>query len=449
MQVHNLTRRQALKLLGVGAAAVGLGACAPAMQPAAGGASNQGAAPSSAQKQMSVATYAAPLHDWQRYFSKEWAKKHPDVDLRIDEVVYAEMPQKQLSMVATGTLWDVVYSGIKWYPFSAVKGAFMVIDDLLAKRDDVQLDDFFPAALAGAKVDGKTYGLPYEIHPGNPALVAYNQDILDSKGLPHPADDWDVNKYADLAAKATDPDNKIFGTNYLPGSYYDFESLARAYDTDIMDAERKKFQFGTDEKCRAAAQWITDLRTKLHAAPSRDESQGLEFAGGKLATQVAGSYAVKGTAKTIGDKFKFGWSLFPVGPNGTRGYTAFTSNFSAYAKTQYPDLAFDLLVTLTAKEAGIWSATVQPDGQPNARKSVWGDQKVLDTLDPIFGRVLAMMSDDKIQGPFPMPSNLRFQELQDNWANTSTDLFYGDVSYQEGLQKVQDACQKILDLPRP
>ena len=51
-------------------------------------------------------------------------------------------------------------------------------------------------------------------------------------------------------------------------------------------------------------------------------------------------------------------------------------------------------------------------------------------------------------GPFPMPYNLRFQELQDNWANTSPDLFYGDVAFEEGLQTVQDTMQEILDLDR-
>ena len=47
-----------------------------------------------------------------------------------------------------------------------------------------------------------------------------------------------------------------------------------------------------------------------------------------------------------------------------------------------------------------------------------------------------------------MPSNLRFQELQDNWANTMPDLFYGDVPFEEGMTAVQHACPEIMDLPR-
>jgi ABC-type glycerol-3-phosphate transport system substrate-binding protein len=111
-------------------------------------------------------------------------------------------------------------------------------------------------------------------------------------------------------------------------------------------------------------------------------------------------------------------------------------------------MAVDLLIYLTSEEAGAWSALEQGTGQPNARRSVWENEDLLSKSHPIFRRVVNMYNDDSIPGPFPIPANLRFQELQDNWANTSPDLFYGDVSYEDGLQTVQDAMQEILDLPR-
>jgi ABC-type glycerol-3-phosphate transport system substrate-binding protein len=325
---------------------------------------------------------------------------------------------------------------------------FLALDDALAARDDANLDDFFGPAISGAYLDGVLYGLPYEIHPGNPALVVYNIDILEEKGLPLPTDEMDVLEYADLATKATDKDNNIFGTNYLPGNYYDFESLARAYGTDVMDPERKQFLFNVDEKNIEAARYIVELRTKLGAAASRAEAEGLAFTAGTLATQVAGTTNVNGFATEIGDKFRHDWVLFPRGPEGGRGYTAFTSNYSVAKTAASPELAVDLLIYLTSTEAGLWSALEQGTGQPNARFSVWENQDFLDKSHPVFGRVLAMYQDESIQGPFPMPYNLRFQEFQDNWANTSPDLFYGDVGFEEGMQTVQEIGQEILDLPR-
>ena len=463
MESKKLNRRDFLKMLGAGAAAASLAACVAA--PAPGGAPAQpaesgesassaetgsgAAAPSPDKVQMSIATFQDPLHDWQREFAKRWAEQNPDtVDLSIEEVVYAEMNKLQLARSASGTLWDLVFSGIKWFPYSASKGMFLALDDHLATRDDAKLDDFFPTALAGGYLDGVLFGLPYEIHPGNPALVVLNTDMLAEKGLTMPTDDWNVFEYADLAEQMTDLDNNIYGTNYLPGNYYDFESLVRAYGSDMMDEERKQFLFNTDEKNIEAAQWIVDLRLKRNAAPMRDETQGLQFVAGTLATQVTGSYSVNGFATEIGDKFNHDWVLFPKGPDGKRAYTAFTSNFSVSSGTVDPDKAVDLLVFLSSTEAGTWSALEQGTGQPNARRSVWENEDLLNKSHPIFRRVLDMYNDASIPGPFPMPFNLRFQELQDNWANTSPDVFYGDLGFEEGMQAVQDACQEILDLPR-
>lgn len=451
--MHNSTmnRRQMLKMMSVGSAVVALAACAPAAAPQAAPSSDSAAAavPGSAPIDISVATFDAPLHDWQREFAQRWADANKDkANTTIERVVYNEMAKLQLTRSASGTLWDITFSGIKWFPYSASKGMFLQLDDLLANRPDADLADFFEPTMTGAKLDGKLYGLPYEIHPGNPACVVFNLDMLDKAGLEMPTDDWDVTQYAEMATKLTDHDNNIYGTNYLPGNYYDFESLARAYGTDIMDAERKQLLFATDEKCKEAAQYITSLRTELNVAPTRDEAAGLDFTAGVLASAVAGTVSVNPFTALIADKFKSDWVLFPKGPDGKRGYTAFSSNYSIASTTKDPALATDLLIYLTGKEAGLWSALEQGTGQPNARKSVWGDETLLSKSHPIFRRVLAMFNDASIPGPFPMPYNLRFQELQDNWANTSPDLFYGDATFEEGLQSVQDSMQEILDLPR-
>ncbi|MEZ4711513.1 MAG: extracellular solute-binding protein [Caldilineaceae bacterium] len=449
MQNSSMNRRQWLKMMGIGSAAVALAACAPATAPAGSESSSAAAAPGSAPVDMSVATFDAPLHDWQREFAQRWADANKDkANTNIERVVYGEMAKLQLARAASGTMWDIVFSGIKWFPYSASKGMFLQLDDLLANRPDADLEDFFAPTLAGAKLDGKIYGLPYEIHPGNPALVVFNLEMLDKAGLEMPTDDWDVAQYADMAVKLTDTENQIFGTNYLPGNYYDFESLARAYGTDIMNADRTQLQFATDPMCVAAAQYITSLRTELQVAPSRDEAAGLDFTAGLLGSAVGGTTQVNPFATTIDGAFEHDWVLFPKGPDGQRGYTAFSSNYSIASTTKDPELATDLLIYLTSTEAGLWSALEQGTGQPNARHSVWGDETLLSQSHPIFRRVLAMFNDANIEGPFPMPNNLRFQELQDNWANTSPDLFYGDVSFDEGLQNVQDAMQEILDLPR-
>lgn len=449
MKNRGLSRREFLSLSAAGGIVLAAAACAPVAD--SGATAGEASALSAEKAQMSVATHHAAVHDYQREFSARWAEAHADeVDLQIETVVYDEMPKLQLARQASGTLWDVNFSGIKWFPFSASKGMFLALDDYLAAREDANLDDFFTAALEGGKLDGVLYGLAFIIHPGNPAVVAVNLDMLDAAGFDMPTDDWTVADFAAIAGAMSDPENNIFGTNYMPGNYYDFQSLVRAYGGDMMDAERKQFLFGTDELNIEAARWLTSLRTELSAAPSRAEigTEGVDFVSGTIGLGVAGTYSVNGWMTEIGDRFPVDWVLYPLGPDGIRGYTAFHSNFSCSAATAHPELAVDLLLYLTSTETGLWSALEQGTGQPNARKSVWGDEEVLAQSHPVFERALNKLFLADIPGSFPMPFNLRFQELQDTWANTSPDLFYGDVSFEEGLQLVQESCQEIMDLPR-
>lgn len=458
-------RRRLLKSLGIGVLALPLlqacgGTAAPnaaattapataapakqSAQPSATAAPKSQAAPAGGPIAMSIVTYASPQREWQRYWAQQWATKYPDVTLKIEEMVYADAPKKQLAELATDTLQDVLYSGIKWFPYSAAKGAFRALDDY-TKANNPGLDDFLGAAISGSTFDGKLYALPYLVHPGNNALVVFNKDLLDKKSVKVPTDDWTVQDYLDLATTLTDKANKIFGMSYFPSTYYDFCSLARSWAGDDMSADGKKFTFATDPKSVEAAQWAVDLRVKEHVAPSRADAQGLEFPAGKLATSTLGINAFLGEAKTIGNRFTWDVVLFPTGPTGIRGYQGFVEMFSVSSKTKQPEKAFDLVVTETAQQTGIW-AVLHDNYQPSARKSVWAAPEIK-KISPIFERALNWMTT--VNGPFPMPYNLRFSELEDKWENLSQPVFYGEEDFTSGINKVQAACQAILDLPRP
>ena len=172
----------------------------------------------------------------------------------------------------------------------------------------------------------------------------------------------------------------------------------------------------------------------------------MQFATGNLATATLGTYAVLGLGETISDRFEYARRLFPNGPETQRGYQAFVECFSVAAQSEYPNEAFDLITKLTSTEAGV-SGVLTSNYQPTARRSVWESPDLADLFDPIFQDALEWMT--KTPGPFPHPSNLRFQELQDTWANTSKELFYGEVGFEEGMQAVQDACQEVMQLDRP
>jgi multiple sugar transport system substrate-binding protein len=339
---------------------------------------------------------------------------------------------------------DVIYSGIKWFHYSAFKGAFLALDDLV-KADDPGMKDLFTDAIEGSKLDGKLYAIPHEVNPGNQNTVLYNKNILDEKGVKHPTDDWTLEDYATMSAKLTDKDKKIFGTNYLTTNYYDFATLTRSYGAEILSEDGKTFTFASEPKVMEAMRWEVDLRAKHKAAPLREESQGIAFPSGQIALLATGNYDILAQSKTVGDKFKWDVVLGPKGPNGLRGYEVFLVMFSLYAKTKVPKEAYDLLKYESSKETAMYAFLEQ--GQPPARISVWSSPEA-QKMNSYWGRAATWLTSGKDKGVFPLPYNLRFQEFQDKWANLSTPVFYGEVGFDEGVKKIQEECQAIVALPR-
>lgn len=405
----------------------------PATSPAAG-----------ARVPLSIAVRSDASFTWQTDAAKQFGTEHPNVTLTITQVNYADMAKKQLVMLASGTMPDVVFSGAKWFSYSAYKGAFLALDDLI-KQGNTSLDDFFKSAIASCQLDGKLYGLPYTLNSGNTNIILYNRDLLATKGVKEPTDDWTMDEFVDRASRITDKSKHIYGTDLLPSSYYDLATWARTMGGDILSADAKQFTLTTDPKTTDAARWVTEIRTKHNAAPGRADSQGLAFAAGQIGFNCNGSYSVYGIGQTIGKKFNWGVVLAPLGPSGLRGYEIFVSMYSLYGKTKQPTEAYALL------SAELSPATAQhafvDQGLPPALSSVWSSPEA-EKVNPIYGRIARWLADGKNKGPFPMPDNLHFSELDDKFTNLIPAVYYGDVAFEDGLKKVQDACQQIVALPR-
>jgi multiple sugar transport system substrate-binding protein len=469
MSDRAISRRQILKMTGVLALALPvLQACggganapaatsAPANAPAAAQAAATAttapasqAAPSGGKVAMAIGTEGGDALNWQRELAKQWADKNPDVDLRIDTITYSESEQKTSAALAAGTLQDVVYASCKWFPLPAFKGAYRDLGDYI-KTKDPGMDDIFPGTIANSKFDGKLYGLPNDFDNGNYSIVLLNLDLFNTKGVKPPAELWSVTDFVDTVAKLTDRDNKVYGTDYLTGTYYDFSQVSRTWGTEILSEDGKKFQFATDPKSTEGARWVTELRTKNKVAPLKADlqgvSQGIGFASGKLATSFVGIYDVLTTGDAVGNKFKWDATLFPKGPTGNHSFYEFSSAFTIFAKSKAPEKAYDLLLFETSKEAGIYGV-VKSHFAPNPRISVF-EAPEIKNIHPVFPRLLEWLKNPSGKTNFPLPWNLRYAELQDKWSNTTQPLFYGDTPFEQAMKAVQDACQSILDKPRP
>ena len=271
-----------------------------------------------------------------------------------------------------------------------------------------------------------------------------------SLGVAEPTDNWTHDEFATFASKMTDTSKKIYGTDLFPGDYYDFGDLVRDYGGDVLSADGKQFLLGTDPTNKQIAQWVTELRTKLNCAAPRavitaeGQSQQI-FPSGLLASTATNAVAVTSTAQQIGNKFKWGVVLGPTGPNGLRGYDSFAALFNVYAHSKNGELAYDLMLTLTSQQAALYA--IENDQQVPARLSVW-KAPAANKATNIFQRVAEWITSGKSKGPFPMPYNLRYNQLESAYEGAAYSMWYGDVPFETGLQNTQKACQTVMDMPR-
>jgi multiple sugar transport system substrate-binding protein len=396
------------------------------------------------QIDMSIACWVSSDRPWPEEKSKEWDEMHPEVNLKINLVEYADSQKHQLTGHATGTLEDLVFGGVKYNAYAAYKGVFLDLGPLVAKTD-CDFDDFIPAAIEGCTLDGMLFAFPYETNTGNENIFYYNKTMLDEKGIEVPTDDWTWDEFVEKCVAATDVDNRIFGTNMYLGTYYDLACYARSLGGDIFDEERKNFTLMSDPAAYEAAKWATELRTVHHCAPMLDESEDLTFQAGQLAFNAWGTYGVISMETMVEDKFEWDIVLAPKGPDGLRGYEIFVTQYMIYSGTEHPEKSYDLLCYLHSKETSMYAFVNQ--GQSPARVSTMNSPEAAE-MHSIWKRVGDWMADGVNQGPFPMPYNLRFAELHDVYNNNSQAMWYGDLPFEEAAQILNDECQKIMEMER-
>lgn len=395
--------------------------------------------------------------------AENYMKAHPDVGVKVEPTIYDQMFNKCLTLGAAGTLGDLFAGHNKWMPYLDYKGICLDLDALVAQnKQQMNFDDFFPSVLADAKgigADGKLYVLPTVVHPGGNAIVLINTDLLDKAGVKLPTDgatnDWTISDLENIARKAADPKNGIFGTQVTYSSTLYADQVTRTwgsgendYSSWLLSQDGKKQQLDSPP-VKASFEWYRKLIADGIVPTSADappNTPGADFfTAGKLVTQgaIVGQYIAD--TKTINGKFKFQALLWPKGEKGYRGSCLSYNTYAIYSHTKYPDQSFGLLDMLTSSDTGLWASS-QGESEPYARKSVWASPDLW-KANPITKAAGEWLSAG-VQ-PFPQPYNLRFSQWLDAWTQNTANYLNGKENWDQMYAHTQKACQDILDQPRP
>jgi ABC-type glycerol-3-phosphate transport system substrate-binding protein len=395
-------------------------------------------------------------------FTKMYEQAHPNVTVKEQPTLYNDMFQKCLTLATTGTLADLFAGHNKWMPYLYYKQICLELDSLVKEHSaDINFPDIFPSVIADAKgvgANGKLYILPTVLHPGGNAIVIFNLDLLGKAGVDAPtSSDWTINDFENIIRKAANPKAGIFGTNVIYNSPLYADQVTRTWgaypdkpdiNSWLLSPDGKKQQLGNPE-VKASFQWywqlIKDGLVPTSAVAPPSAPGGDFFIAGQLATtaNIVGEYGYY--VNTIKDKFKFSAVLWPKGPHGYRGSCLSYNTYAIYAKTKDPEASFGLLGELTGTAIGQWAA-ISNGVEPYARYSVWDDPNLWKII-PVTKDAAAWLKAGV--DPFPQPWNMRFTQWLDAWTQDTSKYLNGQADWNQFYNQTQQACQAILDMPRP
>ena len=345
MENNRMSRRDFLRIVGVGSASMAIVACVPAQPGAAPAASGGGDAAAPAKTGVVLRVQGNPENETP--ILGPFKDKNPGIELEFISVTgidHEEVASKILSMVAAGESIDFGYSATEALQLYAGQGLAAPLDDLI-QRDSAELQDFFsdvhPSLVQAMMYEGSLYELPFDFNAAN---MYFNTKLYEEAGVEAPPAEWTKDDFLDIARKITKKDasgqTTVFGygwTNRLWGSWMPWIFVNGGNLFNQEEAPGGEWLWGSFYKDDSAAagrgggyRWITPTAnskpvvealelvvnmTKEGIAPAIELGGGQTlqgfFADNKLGMTPAGGFWAGGLANAGFENGSFDVQLFP------------------------------------------------------------------------------------------------------------------------------------------
>ncbi len=369
MNNKNVSRRNFLKVTGLGLGGAALAACAPAEPTAT-------VAPAAEAVTLTIAVYAEPSRTpGQEAMWKGFAEAHPELPLEVQSADFSTYYTKLNANIAAGTTPDVFMMSGAYFYNGAMNNAFMALDDRLAAAN-VNLGEYFTEE-PNMKYKGKILGIPKEI---DIMALAYNKTMFDGAGVAYPTNDW---KWDDLLNAATQLTRKnaqgqqtygIYAVNNVQEMWGD---LVRENGGRMLTPDLKQAALNSPEAIEAI-QFAVDLIYKHQVSPTPQgvsslpgyiESGGSPFMTGLVAMKFQGNYEMT-LLTSIKD---FEWDVVTMPTQKQKGGLGWTQSWVMGANTPHPDESWTLFKWLITEGQQIMAKVPGRGITPSLKPAAYSD----------------------------------------------------------------------------
>ncbi len=447
--MSGLSRRDFLRAVGIGGAGIVLAACAPAAVPSGGGGA---AAPSQATQKLVVASfYAVDQTAGWTGLVEQFEQDHPNIKVETQVTPWEEYLPKILTQIAANTPPDVL--GVENTPFIQFvrKNVLLDLTPLLDADQVFKATDFFPKLIGRYTVDGKVWGIPYDVQPI--CCLFYNKDHFDAAGVAYPTDQW---RSGDLLAAA----QALTVTEGGRISQYGFHLGETAVDRNLFvysnggavadSVEVPKRATFTNPKTIEGVQFWADLIHQHKVAPSpgffRQGGMGSSdlFATGRLSMFVGGYWELVFAP----DKFSqvpFGMQIAPAGSDGTRGYATGGTAYCASQTTKNQESAWEFIKYFMGMPGYKAAFAAARNGiiYPPAYIPAYESEVYLKNPNPPVENL--HINGDAAEYAWFTPHHENWVELRNTVIIPETELIgNGEKTVEEALAVMQAAAEKVF-----
>jgi len=280
---------------------------------------------------------------------KVFYKTHPNIRVTVEIIPWSRMFDKLLISTAGGRVPDVSRVDSTYFTPCAAKGLLECLDPYITNDQEFDINDFYREALVGwGMYDGKIYGLPSDV---DIYAMYYNKTMFDKYGVPYPDETWDWEKYlwaAKKLSKDLDGDGKLEQWGCVPDGWW--EDFIWQNGGDILTRDNKRCILD-QPAAYEALQWMSELRTKHHVAPTPADAADVGamkmFTNGQIGMLVSGSWAA---ALYLNKEIKgaFDYDAAPIPKGKRRASFMGGAAFSILSRSKHKKEAWELVKFMTS-----------------------------------------------------------------------------------------------------
>ena len=233
------------------------------------------------------------LDFYKQAFETEFYKTHPNIRVEVESVPWLRMFDKLLISTAGGRTPDVSRISSTYFVPCAAKNLLEDLGPYIENDPEFDISDFYAPAVEGwGKYNGKLYAIPGDV---DIYAMYYNKTMFDRYHIPYPDATWNWDTFLGVARKLSkdlNGDGKLDQWGCVPDQTW--QTYVWQNGGDVLNKDNTRCILDS----RAAyegLQWMCDLRTKHHVAPSAADAADIGsqkmFTNGQIGMYMSGSWA--------------------------------------------------------------------------------------------------------------------------------------------------------------